>query len=96
MTSFKESGMIEFTSDCLLALQHKTVRENRQTFADDKGKSRASQKDLLEEAEKRERREMIITVLKNRWGSCYHKEGSEILNYFEFIFEPAKDLYSER
>jgi len=103
MTSFKESGMIEFTSDLLMTLEYSTVRENRETFNRDTGSKKAERKDLLESAQQADQREMNLTLLKNRWDSCYHRTGKknddgtdEKRNYFRFYFDPGKDLFTER
>ena len=82
MQSFKESGAIEYSSDVLLGLQLKGIGD-KATFN-------------LEEAKKKEPREIELVILKNRNGqtgailpfSYYQK-----FNYFMEVVETKRERY---
>ena len=80
MDSFKEAGEIEFTADVLIGLELERVR----TF--EKKDSEEMRRAALEEEEYKPMRKVLLTLLKNRYGS---KRGdisySYITAYDHFI-----------
>ena len=96
--SFKESGMIEYSADVLLALQPAVLKTKREDFIKEKlaWVMRMKRREVLEEAEKKTPREMHLCILKNRYGSKWHKEGNEMKDYFDMIYYPDRDKFVER
>ena len=97
-SSFKESSMIEYSSDVLLALEPAILRVKRDLMYEERGngQKKAEKKKTLEDAEKKDPREMSLTVLKNRYGSKWHKEEKELKNYFSFAYHASRDRFVEK
>lgn len=89
MSSFKESGGIEYSSDVLIGLQPQGV-----SFASDKGKM-ATNISLVDACKNSDKRNVELLILKNRHGrvltqvgikytyyamfNCFQEEGTEVL-----------------
>lgn len=79
-TSFKESGMIEYTADVVWGLQLSEVSSvNFENASDDEKRK------LYQKAKSENPRKVELVVLKNRFG--------EIGNKFEFTYYPKYDLF---
>ena len=79
-TSFKESGMIEYTADVVWGLQLTEVSSVNFENANDDEKRK-----LYQKAKSENPRKVELVVLKNRFG--------EIGNKFEFTYYPKYDLF---
>ena len=90
--------MIEYSSDVLLALEPAILRVKRDLMYEERGngQKKAEKKKTLEDAEKKDPREMSLTVLKNRYGSKWHKEEKELKNYFSFAYHASRDRFVEK
>lgn len=96
--SFKESSMIEYSADCLLALQPAILKTKRKEIANQRTAAEREfvRKTLLEEAEQKNPREMHLVILKNRYGSKWHREAGEKKNYFDLVYYPDRDRFIEK
>lgn len=72
MSAFKESGLIEYSADCAIALQYADM------FNDD---SSASKDFDIRKAQSEETRKVQAVILKNRYGLV----GSKAVSDFEFV-----------
>jgi replicative DNA helicase len=92
LTSFKESGAIEYTSDILIgldfyALKHLEEQEAFKELASDKEKNNRKIKQIINEAKQENPRHISLTILKNRNG----KTGASA----DFYYYPAFNCFME-
>lgn len=81
MDSFKETGGIEFTADVLIGLEFKEVRNFTKSDTDET--RRAS----INREKEKPARDLLLTVLKNRYGISYFD--------IEYTYMPAYDFFTE-
>ena len=82
MSSFKESGAIEYSSDILIGLQFKGIDDLKQNESNKKEVT-----DFVEKAKAKNPREVELKLLKNRNGAT-DKRGL-------FRYYPIFNLYDE-
>lgn len=83
MTSFKESGAIEYSSDVLIGLQFKDIE-----IVDDRGRRRKNKEFDISKAKEENPRKIDMKVLKSRSGGM----SSNPLHY---LYYPAFNYYQE-
>ena len=81
LAAFKESGAIEYTSDCIIGLQPQGLEKGQ----DDKVKARNSQ--VIEKCKNSPTRKLEAVILKNRQGSC---------GGVNFEYDTLHNLYTDR
>ena len=85
--SFKESGSIEFTSDCVMGIQLKVVSE-----LDHGGKDKdVTNKQIINGAKNKTPRELELVILKNRRGKAWSKIPYEFYSSF-YYFEEGNEV----
>ena len=85
-TSFKETGGIEYTADCVLGLQLYCLNED--LFAKDKNIK--EKRERIKEEKSKNPRRIELVCLKNRYGissfSCFYKYNPKF-DYFEEVYQ---------
>ena len=85
-TSFKETGGIEYTADCVLGLQLYCL--NEELFA--KEKNIKEKRERVKEEKSKNPRRIELVCLKNRYGissfSCFYKYNPQF-DYFEEVYQ---------
>ena len=78
LSSWKESGLIEYTADVLLGMQ---IRNYVQKLQGPERESRRKASKLMEQAKSQRVREVELIVLKNRSGAVIGSDGAVPLRY---------------
>ena len=81
-SSFKETGLIEYSCDVLLGMQP-TIMAQDTLFT--KEKKDKEQRDIIEKAVKKNPRKVMLTCLKNRYGRKGYSCG--------FVYDAQFDLF---
>ena len=68
LSSFKESGMLEYSSDLLLGLQPEGLHEAMRGKSEDSGAAKAKVRQIWREYKEAQQKQVEIVVLKNRNG----------------------------
>lgn len=68
LNSFKESGMLEYSSDLLLGMQPYGMQEAMRGRSEDSGATRAKAKEIMRDYKEAAQKQVELIVLKNRNG----------------------------
>ena len=86
MSSFKESGAIEYSSDVLIGLQFNGIDELKQNDS-----NRKENNDFTDKAKSKNPREVELKILKNRNGATSKKTYYKYYPLFNFYKEVAEE-----